>query len=1144
MSAIASHLATIELLFAGSTTGLGEFFDCVLAKSSNGESISLLQQAQELGCVLTEEIEQQLTKTIAEVELSLGNLDDNAQHAETLRDALQLLHPDEAQRLPLLKQLHHRVLGLLYAVQAASQWPQPGELDQATKESLWVQALHHCGQHWDTAWPYPFSDSNHNHVPGNGLTEVGRVDAAMHHADKHDWLKRIAGQNWSRHCTTWLTVRRLLRFLLSEQDDKPTRKQSVPVLLVTRHDDRAQDDQSQGQVRGLALQLRNEGDTGWYLDPVTFGAAVFDQSLQLSFELAGRLSYSTFKGQPAAAIRLTPTTYPNIKTSAGQMFLVSGNSAGGLVGCGLYALAQRQELTEKLTASVGLTLKPGKDLTEGLLITAADIACTAVGGAVPKLISAANAGLLGVALHSQNKQDIDAFRKKPEAASFATQTADSFADLYEYLTQGYEADQVLREYAAQTYQRWADMLEGKPQADFDHKLDTHIEPRLSLELAPEEIQTRKSEDLLRERFAELPNGVDDLIGQYLLTDDKWLLISERAGGGKTVLSWQLTGELSRREEPFFVVRFENDWSRGQLRQALESELEPLCKHRAVSPTDVLNRLLEQRRVVLVFDALDQVDDETTKLLGELIHKKGDRLFSPEYLRVIVTSRPNSIERGPQGFAQPIWRHFHLEGFNDEQLNNYVDKAVERWEEKHPGSGTEARAHWEKLLEQHKDGELLRLPNNLRSIRQMIEEALEIGTSLRQFETAGDLAWELSWGNLERVFLKGTRALAKTQEEACWEAVKAAACLAFELFRTEDTYFISGTAITTVKDAARKRSGFDAATWQIADALLTEALSQGNAVLRRNNSHEFSFPSQKGMEFFVGLFLARFADEQALLDLQPQLGNKSWYNSWRYAIDMWQTTDSSGHRLAEADEFTRSLKALFRVPGAGHRRPCELMFRAWHLLMNQPGLVDIDQFLIPYRAQFRAKLLSNDLTTARLAAELVLEDDLPAFLEQACDDRLTEIALRLDDLPTGKFPTPAVKKERAPLEHEYQQLEQLDIEARCQLLKPQHTAYSLCSDATKPDRWRNEVDAATRQAEYTDTENLHFMMGAAPHDPEKGTQGDPHADRDEKPWQSVKIPAFYMATTCVTVGQYRLFDPQRVEAEKKEHDNIIPTDDCP
>ncbi|MGV2341241.1 MAG UNVERIFIED_CONTAM: hypothetical protein LVR18_47060 [Planctomycetaceae bacterium] len=100
-----------------------------------------------------------------------------------------------------------------------------------------------CGQHWDAAWWYPLEDSyndrrNHSRVSGNGVVGSGRADAVMNQAADQQLLQ---GQWWT-HPATWLTVRRLLMFLLesapaSQSSAEKTASQLLPELWVLRHND-------------------------------------------------------------------------------------------------------------------------------------------------------------------------------------------------------------------------------------------------------------------------------------------------------------------------------------------------------------------------------------------------------------------------------------------------------------------------------------------------------------------------------------------------------------------------------------------------------------------------------------------------------------------------------------------------------------------------------------------------------------------------------------------------------------------------------------------------------------------------------------------------------------------------------------------
>ncbi|MFM7924758.1 MAG: hypothetical protein ACKPJJ_31425, partial [Planctomycetaceae bacterium] len=138
---------------------------------------------------------------------------------------------------------------------------------------------------------------------------------------------------------------------------------------------------------------------GWFPDPVCFGITVFDMDLQRSVEIAGRLAWPKLR-DTNTSIRLSPAELQDGRSSGSLNPLLSGASAGGLLGCGLYALISGETITRGLTASVALRLKGGRDLQPtDTALHIDDVECARVGGASAKLGAADKAGLKGVALH-------------------------------------------------------------------------------------------------------------------------------------------------------------------------------------------------------------------------------------------------------------------------------------------------------------------------------------------------------------------------------------------------------------------------------------------------------------------------------------------------------------------------------------------------------------------------------------------------------------------------------------------------------------------------------------------------------------------------------------------------------------------------
>jgi hypothetical protein len=161
-----------------------------------------------------------------------------------------------------------------------------------------------------------------------------------------------ADRTWSQHPATWNTVRRLLQFLMAEADSQSSasQQQTLPVLWVRRCDNSNDDHQSQGVVRGIRICSETTPVFGWYMDPVSFGLTLLDTALQESVEIAGRLSWTGLRDRHQA-IQLSPGSLRTDESRGSPNLLLTGDSAGGLLGCGIYAMGRNELLDSRLTAN-------------------------------------------------------------------------------------------------------------------------------------------------------------------------------------------------------------------------------------------------------------------------------------------------------------------------------------------------------------------------------------------------------------------------------------------------------------------------------------------------------------------------------------------------------------------------------------------------------------------------------------------------------------------------------------------------------------------------------------------------------------------------------------------------------------------------
>ncbi len=942
------------------------------------------------------------------------------------------------------------------------------------------------------------------------------------------------------------------------------------MLLVS---DRDTEGKYKGKTAPVTTTAAQERWSSAYLDPVSLGMTILDKEMLTSMELAGRVCQSILR-ENHQSLRVSP--------DIGRLehyIQLAGGSAGGIVTLASCATALGIRLNQTVTASFQIQetqeskKQPEKELTIDDLTFAPvrkeSIAAKLHREVLGSALTGTGEQLNTVYLHHNQKCCLNGqaplewndwtkiVSNQQKVAIKPVKEQTSLRTLIHQMSGDERIEHVLSEYAESVRDEWQRMTQGEvPDRGDDHKLDIYIEPRLSVQLTPEEQYKLRSkhEDVDFEKnttsgsneFHELERGIDELVEKYVIDERNWLLITEIAGGGKTVLSWRLLNELSSLTEPFLVVRYEDEWPKD-LRGALEKAVSRYCSdYVSPSPGEVIDYLLAKRRVVVILDALDQVDHEVSKTLTRL-HQAGNQYsdLSHENIQMIVTSRPHAVNQWPDRFNKEIWRHFHLELFDSEQIENYKKQLRQLREVKNPGEGKLVDEYWGTITEQQENDELLQLPNNLKLVRAIIEDALYGETKVRPFKTAGDLHWETAYRGFHRDSYKGDVAEFR-QPGDVEELIHAAACLGFEILHqaTQENsaeeqdphslYHVPEIRISKIKKKAGNRYGSSEESWKKYDAMLRKTILTGSTTLKKNDEEELSFPSLKTMEFFVGLYLSRYASKTDIDDIKIHIGDNRWNNAWKFAIEMLETTDSSGNALCNFDSYSCMMKQLFIPPLGQYLRPTELMFRVWQILKrNEDSSSEIksclDKLLDFYRSSFRQILIERDeqgepTERAFRAAELVHEEDLPDLVTKAIKEREENLVVQLDQL-AGK--TRAERQTQKTIKAELSWLEDFDeepvINAWVKMITPHHQSYSRCADSIH--------DRQTGSDDY-----LSFMLGASPEDDE--------ARDDEKPWQMVRVKAFDMAACCVTKAQYHLFDPQLEQQYESDFSQISPEPDCP
>ncbi|MFM8725705.1 MAG: hypothetical protein ACKON9_11360, partial [Planctomycetaceae bacterium] len=163
------------------------------------------------------------------------------------------------------------------------------------------------------------------------------------------------------------------------------------------------------------------------------------------------------------------------------------------------------------------------------VIRVSDIECAGVGGATPKLRAAEAAGIRGVALHSENQTDADAFQASHPAARCRPAITDTFEQLYRYLIRGFQIDRLVAADARTLLDHWEQARSQDAALAGEHRLDVFVKPRVSVRIAIATTDSGHSQ----KKWRRLPTGVQTLLHRFFVPWDQWLVITEDAGGGKT-----------------------------------------------------------------------------------------------------------------------------------------------------------------------------------------------------------------------------------------------------------------------------------------------------------------------------------------------------------------------------------------------------------------------------------------------------------------------------------------------------------------------------------------------------------------------------------------------------------------------------------
>ena len=847
-----------------------------------------------------------------------------------------------------LEQQATRILtGLVHGVQAArhlARWREEGGDDPL--EALTDAALG-CIEAYQEAWPLSEVPTQPAHLlaPGGQTDHIGTA------------LNSLLGR---QEITTsgFLVFRRILEYIFgidgiseesrSTREGKPFRIGAS--ILLCRDADGTRP--ASGHVGHLEIRTVHEQTAGFYLDPVALGLTVIDWSMVHSLKTAWRLCQEDPGEAPSVlidpetgaprAIRLSPNL-PHVPC-------LTGESAGAMFACGIFAAAKGMELDTDASASAVVDadhLGTLKKVSEDSIRL--------------KLVAAESAHIRRVVLELGQAQRFQ------HVAGVRVYGAATIAEAFDLLTGNACIDRVLDNYSEQKCQQW-DHARSNPE-DRD-KLTHYIEPHYSAlaegardpfdhsSLMPR--QPKSEQDQPKDPYERIAGEEEEALHNLLQLSNR-LCVSEDAGVGKTIftrraqafLSSEPGQELLADGKPLLAVRWEGEEWPMDVAAELAKELRPLIQEfgGGLEPQEVADRIIQEGRVVLILDALDQVPEEYPfKRLIRFLDNEG------QHCRVILTSRSFAVRHADALFAGRRWRFTRIDGFDEQQQEQYLGGLIQsiphRW-----------------VL-----ADLLRIPVVLSMIRELAEDG-----ELPLLKSRGDAYFQVSRQLIYRAAKKTECQFDEDEDIPRLQEILAAT--AFEMMHRKCyDYTVRGKDVRKIHQGASKRcsSPIQRPEWELVKHAtdLTD-----RCILEGATSQVLGWKHRGMMEFYCGMHLARFAQPQCQEDAAPFANDEQWYWAWRFAIEL----PDEAFEDEETEGVIRrdSLALLYASPRSGPR-PTEFIYRSWPLmeqLNEESGLVEKHHAV----QLFQGELFEHAQKGNLLAKAIVVEEDANEYFARCPKD---------------------------------------------------------------------------------------------------------------------------------------------------------------
>lgn len=725
--------------------------------------------------------------------------------------------------------------------------------------------------------------------------------------------------------SAWLTVLRLLRTLLNETPAMVERESAMVELQMV--------DGSQGIRVPLAIHVVQESRNGAFVDLSKSGLVLPDadmlESLNIAWEIGG--SRLTRRNTPTSVVRAIELSFQLPETCC----RLNGDSAGGMAGISMYAVADRRQLDRKVTGSFTIRRKSNAARIEDLK----DMKISSVKGVGLKIISGAErcrhfllfhqqmndhrnqtvAAGHGVRLHPLREGDI---QKALDLLTTNAGLADVIGPLNHAIVSAWDADPAVTvkgtaagPTASAAYLRrpspYVEPHLGQllPQHEMSDSSEDGEQPRAANDSLEHRVSYESlSDQLLRDSVT--PHNEQEVAATEILElmrrskEHRRIIIAEDANAGKTVFSKRLPAFLAagHANEEFFdgqpplVLRWEQGprkvsegWPKSTA--AIRQSIVDYLAGTGLTDEDAeryMAALMENQRVVLVFDSLDQAGDQRAEEVIAALHNHHELAEC----WIIVTGRSYSFrtERVKNLFDDD-WLCFTILPLTTRQQENYLRKHGLFGKGAVPGPLPESQSI-KSVFENYVDiKELLGVVGMLVMVRDILlqqradndghgGEPSERSVKISRLRTRCDFYCEY----LHVLEMSAVKAgLSAREKKNRWWLLLSAAAFRMMLGRAT-RYSTSGNiekfkssvesycnAYLTLAEESRRSGTERPQPISNQDWIEVEQFSvlTNHSIIESSDQESLSFRHKGWLEFFGAMFLSRFADPKLLPAMKPE-----------------------------------------------------------------------------------------------------------------------------------------------------------------------------------------------------------------------------------------------------------------------------------